>query len=352
VRAAVDLTNQIHGKLLYNFQDAASQPEISITLLVIVLIGLILLNTTGYTPGANGFYPSKRFWQERTTRIGLGMILLGALTNEFVMAPVLGVGGSLELSMIKILRTIDKLLILGGAVILAGAWMIALVDRLLRCARIPLQDREHADRAGPLVLSLAIPWFILLLLAEPGKPERFWWLWPLQSIFLAAFFTWILPRFRISRTVIRLTSIAIVIIIGWNPFLLGRVNAWHETGWAGIDAPSVQAVNFVTGELDAEGKKQAAIGYHLFIYRFMAAYHVTNPQYKVGMDFDLLFNYPHGITNTNQCAEGLSPVDEYRIVQTKPQDGNGTPRLYFDVPLDRDFKLLRQFGPYQVFKRH
>jgi hypothetical protein len=351
VSAGVDLTNQIRGKLLNNFQAASLLPELSIPFLVIVLSSLILLNVTGYIPGTYGYFPPKRFWKERTTRLGLGLILIGVVTNEYVIAHFSGIVGNLELSTIRILRIIDKLLILGGASILAGKWMVALTDRPLRWAKIQLQSQEHADQVRILVLCLAIPWFILLLLAEVGKPERFWWLWPLQAVFLAAFFSWILPRFRISRALIWLTSISIVIIIGWNPLLLRRVNAWRETGWAGIDAPAVQAVDFVTGEIEAEGKNQAAIGYHFFIYRFMAAYNITNPQYKVGMDFDLLFKYPHGITNTNQCAEGLSPSDEYRIVQTKPHDGQGTPRLYFDVPLDRDFRLLRHFGPYQVFKR-
>jgi hypothetical protein len=71
----------------------------------------------------------------------------------------------------------------------------------------------------------------------------------------------------------------------------------------------------------------------------------------VGAEFDYLFKHWHGVTNTDQCAEGLSPLDEYRIMQTKAQDGKGTPRLYFDVPLSRNFKLMRQFGSYQVFKR-
>ena len=82
----------------------------------------------------------------------------------------------------------------------------------------------------------------------------------------------------------------------------------------------------------------------------MAKYNILDRQYKVGAEFDFLFKHRHGIANTNQCAEGLSPLDEYRIVQTKRQAGEGTPRLYFPVPLERDFRLLRQFGPYQVFQ--
>jgi hypothetical protein len=351
VHAALVLTNQISGKLLYNFQDAAPFPEIAIVFLVVVLSSLKLLSVTGFIPGTNGISQRKPFWNDGATRLALGMILIGVLANEFVIARVLGLEGGLEFSTIKSLRTIEKLLILGSACILAGKWVAALVDRLLRRTGIQIQNKEQADQVRVLVLSLAIPWCILLLVAEPGKPERFWWLWPLQAMFLAAFILWLLPRFRVPHPFIWLTSISIVILVWWNPSLLHRANAWRETGWAGMNAPAVQVVNYVASELEAEGRKQAAIGYHFFIYQFMAAYNITNPEYKAGMDFDLLFKYPHGITNMDQCAEGLSPLDEYRIVQTKPQDGKETPRLYVDVPLDADFKLLRQFGPYQVFKR-
>jgi len=349
-QAALVLTNQIGGKLTYNFQDAAPFPGVGVALLVIALFSL-LLSLTSSTLVAGAMASPQPFWKDWTIRLALTMILIGVLANEFVIARVLGIEGGLEFSTIRSLRTIEKLLILGGACILAAKWAAAVADRLLRRAGIRLQNGEHANQVRVLVLSLAIPWFILLLVAESGKPERFWWLWPLQAIFLAAFITWILPRLRISRPIIWISAISVLMLVLWNPFLLSRVNDWRQAGWAGMDAPAVQVVNYVTNELEAEGRKRAAIGYHFFIYQFMAASNITNPQYKVGNDFDLLFKYPYGISNMDQCAEGLSPSDEYRIVQTKPRDESWAPRLYFDVPLDADFTLLRQFGPYQVFKR-
>jgi hypothetical protein len=64
----------------------------------------------------------------------------------------------------------------------------------------------------------------------------------------------------------------------------------------------------------------------------------------------VLFLYGHGIENTDRCAEGVLPRDEYRIVQTRPMSGPEAPRSYFDVPLDNGFRLVREVGPYQVFK--
>ncbi len=351
VVAALAFTNEMRAKFIYNFQDATSIPTVSVGFLLIVLCSLILLNVTGHRPETNAALGAKIFWRDWTTRLAFAMILFGVLTNEVVIAHLFGIRGGLELSTIRSLRTIEKLFILGGGCILACKWITTFVDCLLMKIKIPLQNQEHAKQVKVLVLSLAIPWFVLLLVAEPGKPERFWWLWPVQAIFLAGFITWILPRFRISPLFISVFSVITIAVIARNPFLLSRINDWRQNGWAGKDAPEVQVINYLSSEIKSEGKEQAAIGYHFFVYQFMAAYNITNPQYKVGSDFDLLFKYPYHITNTDQCAEGLSPSDEYRVVQTKPKNEAWAPRMYFDVPINSNFRLVSQFGPYQVFKR-
>ena len=82
----------------------------------------------------------------------------------------------------------------------------------------------------------------------------------------------------------------------------------------------------------------------------MVDYHIVSPEYKVGAEFDVLFKYGHGIENTDTCAEGVSPRDDYRIVQTRPMKAEDAPRNYFDVPLENHFKLVREIGPYRVLK--
>ncbi len=159
--AAVGLTNQIRGKLLYNFAGATSFPTLNIALFVFVLGSCIFLNVTGYRSKNDGISAPQPFWNNRSNRIALGMILIGVLTNEFVIARLLGIERGLDLSTIRIVRTIEKLLLFGGGSILAGKWIAALVDRLLWRIRIQVQDGEHAEQLRALVLCLAIPWFIL-----------------------------------------------------------------------------------------------------------------------------------------------------------------------------------------------
>ena len=82
----------------------------------------------------------------------------------------------------------------------------------------------------------------------------------------------------------------------------------------------------------------------------MANYNIVNSNYKVGADFDVIFKYQHGITNTDTCAEGVSSRDEYRIVQTRPMNVDEAPMNYFEVPLGKRFKMVRRIGPYRIFK--
>jgi hypothetical protein len=202
-----------------------------------------------------------------------------------------------------------------------------------------------------LVISLVVPWFILIIVAEPGKPERFWWVWPIQVIFLAAAVAYFLPKFPVPRPIVAAAQLVLAVLVVLNTTLLGRIESWRTDGWDGEDPEEVRVIDYVADQIREEGKSKAAIGYQLFIYPFMAEYHITNPIYRVGGELELLLQFRHGIANTDQCAEGVSATDEYRIVQRRPKTGPEEPRQYFDVPLDERFRLLRRFSLYEVFKR-
>jgi hypothetical protein len=129
------------------------------------------------------------------------------------------------------------------------------------------------------------------------------------------------------------------------------MGAWAQSGWAGPDAEEVRVVDAVAEQIRAEEKDRVSIGYQTFIFPFMANYHITNPIYKVGAEFDLLFYDRQGIANTNRCAEGLAPEDEYLIVQTQPKPPEWAPKHYFDFAPENQFHLVDEIGSYQVWKR-
>ena len=63
-----------------------------------------------------------------------------------------------------------------------------------------------------------------------------------------------------------------------------------------------------------------------------------------GASIDLFLNLD-SITNADQCAEGQSVDDEYRVVNTS------MPGPYLDVPSLDHFKLVRQIGFLDVYQR-
>ncbi len=204
-------------------------------------------------------------------------------------------------------------------------------------------------KAQLFVVSLLVPWLVLLFVAEPGRPERFSWLWPLQTIAIAASVTVVFSRMAIPSHLIRSGQTALVALMLVAPFQ-SHLAPSLASGWAGTDSEETQAVDYVASQLRAKERQSAAIGYSVFVYQFMPSYNMIDQQYKVGADFDLWFKYRYSIDNTNRCAEGVSPVDEYRIVQARPVDGADQPRGFFDVPL-HGFHLVQSFNTYQVFAR-
>ena len=339
------IEDALRDRLLSNFTAVASVRGVSVVLLLAVL-GTMALASVPWRPRGSPEQASSSLGDRRR----LSLIACGALVSGFAVYGLSSLASE-ELQVVSLLRRLSELVVVGAAALLAATWTAALAERLLARARIVHQSAAEADRRRLLVLCLAVPWVLLFAAAEPGKPERFWWLWPLQALFLAALATHYLPRLKAGRVLPWLVQGLLVAVILPNGFLLDRADAWREDGWSGRDAPEVQVVDYLAQRLETERKDSTAVGYHVFLYPFMASYHIIDPQYKVGAEFDVLLRHRHGVTNADDCAEGLSPVDEYRIVRPTPMEPDWAPRDYFDVPLEDNFRLLARFGPYEVFGR-
>jgi hypothetical protein len=230
-------------------------------------------------------------------------------------------------------------------------WIVTAIDWLGARRTDDRQTRVRVESAAVLLLILAIPWLLLLAVAEPGRPERFYWLWPIQVIALAAFVTNVFPGSKAPRALVWVGCLAVAAMLLWSPVFARVDPALHGT-LAGADPDTVRAMDYVASDLRAQGRKQATVGYQVYVYQFMPADNAIDPHYKAGADFDLLLRFQHGIANTNTCAEGVSPGDQYRIVQTRPDPDPGAPREYFNVSLGNDYHMLGQAGAFQVFKRN
>jgi hypothetical protein len=346
IRALWYRWNSTLDHMISNFAINATVANVSAIMLLLVLYTFLILGfgyslreraSTSHFGKLGGRWPA---------RVGIAMILLAVLLNEFLIES-LKPDGLLELTTRSYIRRLQLALLVIGLALLASRQVVAILKRTsVSAGHDPRRDRS-------LLIVLVIPWSILVTVAESGRPERFLWLWPLQVILLAASLSYIrhpLPS--------RLAQVLLLAIIIANPLLLSRAESWLISGWSGNDAESIQAINYIADELQFRGQNRSTIGYETFTYGFAAKYHHIEPRYKVGAHFDLVFKFGYGISNTNRCAEGVSSRDEYRIIQTRPKQSgkpgdffDGTGLEYFEIPSDGSFRSVAEFGNYQVLRR-
>jgi hypothetical protein len=346
------LESKFRDRLLGNFlvTRLSARDAVGTALLLSVLASLVLLCVSGSPRRSQRSDEDARVAQDgyrtqprRMSRLAVGSVVL-AIGTWFVLRQLV-ITGQLP----SVVRGAVAILLLAGVALIFSSFT-QITDRLLKRAGVHIQSEEQARRRRLVVVALAVPWLVLFAVAEPGDPTRFLWLLPLQVLVLAAFSTVLLPRLGLPRPVVWLAQGLLVFAFLWNSFLIDRVDSWRADGWSGHDAAEVRAIDYVAADLHKQGRDQASIGYRVFVYPFMVNYHSVSPNYKVGTQFDVLFQYQHGIENTDRCAEGVSPRDDYRIVQTRPLIQQDPPINYFNVSLGNRFKLVRQIGTYRVFK--
>jgi hypothetical protein len=313
---------------------------------------------------ANNFTRIRQFVKKATTtdttESGLRGVKAGLFGNFRRALRLSGVSGillSLTVSSLILLSLIGA-----GRTILSRRWMSAIFTHLPISLRPAPNNSRSSHDVELMVLFLLIPWGLLLyssVQTEYLVATRFWWLWPGQVIVLAALVTFIPDRLRAPRALAWTGQIMLVLLLIGNPLLLSKIESFSKTGWSGYDSDEKKVVDYVANDLLSEKRYLGSIGYQTLFYEWMPRQNVLDPRIKVGLEFDLLFRVLYNITNTDRCAEGVSPSDEYKIVQIAPSATMAYPFAYapapkarFEIPLDDSFYMLNKFGPYLVLKRN
>lgn len=338
--------------LVANFTHATNGWGASVALLVITVMGVLVLSLQAFiVPNAN-ISGHKSRWGNALKWFGIVAVVNGMFLNEFTVARYLSFDGKLEPSTVYGLRMLQLVLLVAGTATLAlKNYFAAILDAIALAEQNSSTNIQPRGKAKLLVISLVIPWLILLAVTEADRLQRFWWLWPLQIVVLASVVTYVPLQLNLSRIVVWIGTLLLLLLIGANGVILSRIGGWLTDGWSGRDADEVRVVDYLAHRIGID-KKRAAIGYDLYIYRFVAAFNSVDSRYKVGAGFDMLLKHRHGIVNTDRCAEGVSPYDEYRVVQTSSTETAEGALQRIVVPTDNRFYLAQQFGPYQVLQRH
>ena len=339
------------GGAFFNFEHAAQIPGSSVFLLLMAVITILASCMSGSAFAIR--FIETQVSSVRLTQLAVVMILSGILANEFLVAGFLSLDGILELSTLYKLRWLQSVLVISGLVLMAVRRpVVAGIKRLLVNMEKSDLTKPRSENARLLAVSLVIPWIMLLLLVEnTNHLVRLWWLWPLHVVFLSVPATYLSSQSGFARLSAGIGSFILAVLVIANPLLLSRLESWLVSGWAGDDAEEIKVVEYTAKRIILDGKNHAAIGYDIPMALFNASFNAADRRYKVGAKLDLLFKHRHGITNTDRCAEGFSPDDEYRIA--RPSNG-AVAKLNddrFDIPHDPRMQMVHSFNSYQLLQR-
>lgn len=275
-----------------------------------------------------------------TVFLGLGIVIPEVLVAFF--SP----DGSIEQGTRDALTALRILLLAVGVCLMIVAPASRALSRLT--ALLGAYSPGAAAREF-LLFALVVPWVTLAVLAEPGRSDRFWWLWPLLVIFVAALVchaaaapTW---RQRVQAAVLG----AVVAGFTWVTPVSDRLQSWRENGWASVDADEIRALEYIASRVGDH--RQVRIGYHRPLFVGIPSLSAIDPRFKGGAELDLVLLYTHEIVNGSRCAEGFGPEDDYRIAvdASKRQPVESYRIVASPGP---EFRPVRRFGDVVVFSRN
>jgi hypothetical protein len=120
---------------------------------------------------------------------------------------------------------------------------------------VSLRAPDNKKENTLLLLAFSLPWLILVLLAEPGRPERFWFIWPLQITIVVVCLQWVsrrLPRAELAFSILALaTGVA---LLPARLFADRAAAAWTQ-GYGGSDSDQWNVIAFLSRQagVDADG---------------------------------------------------------------------------------------------------
>jgi hypothetical protein len=234
-----------------------------------------------------------------------------------------------------------------GAALPATLALLAGVYQWRRSRPVATEDRALNDAGMVCILALVLPWVTLLLISEPLL-RRYFLLWPLHVVLLALLASDTTTYWK-RASILRAAQIALVLVVVTDSSLYAKLADWKKNGWAGADSDSLQALDFLAGQLRRERTSRAAIGYS-YPPAWDDAYQSIDPRYRMGMEFDYVLGQRFGIRNSNHCPEGISAADEYRLFRVGPDPD---PPEYVRARRRglSDFRELARFGEFAVLRR-
>jgi hypothetical protein len=154
-----------------------------------------------------------------------------------------------------------------------------------------------------LAVALSLPLILLMVLGEPGKPERFWFIWPLQALILVLCVRWFSDRLPRSSMAYVAVVLALGVAVLPLPFFSQRVSDALAHGYSGSDNDQWRVIEYLSQQTAPGESKALRVEY--WLEDSCLPVDLLHPAYRVSYWFDYLLDVRYGIQNpeANSAAE-------------------------------------------------
>ncbi len=250
---------------------------------------------------------------------------------------------------------------LAGGISLGLSLGLILVPGMHLLGKGPHSCGEKESRlTGVVFVCLVVPLLLTVALIPAHEwyesHRRFYWLSAGLFSLLAVAFWQYFQGLRRGRMLYLLTGLVLVVTCAVSSWDSGRPRAFYLSLAAdGSQHPAYDVMEFLRQDMEANGLRGASIGYDISFPLWIISHReIYGKDYKVGWDYDLVLQQRYGITNSNRLPEGVSPGDDYRIVELDRSvspynwpnyfDLSGYPRMEIRKVWDR-YALLKKVSP-------
>ena len=330
-----------------NFLSATGNPIWGYFLIVLSLLPLVLVLSDKDGVDDSGY--RAKVLRKWLFVVGIGMVMIALVCNELLLGWLLTPRGILSDGVEQKVRMYEFTIFLTGMMFLSYRLIFRMFRYLHHRTGKEFEDMRKNKAFGALLICVFVSWFVLLLLAEPSRGNRFMWLWPLQLV-MVIFSAKYLARIvysgghkHILETLVLVLICSVILPRG----AVASLGAVSDSKLSGDNNPAIITADNLAYEIKKSGNTESAIGCLIYYKGYEEAFSVKDSRYKVGLHFDTYLRFRHGIANSVRKAKGYSDSDGFRIVETAPGWGRSL-RHNADMT---GFILLSHVGPYQLYGR-
>ncbi|MBN2084362.1 MAG: hypothetical protein JW748_03995 [Anaerolineales bacterium] len=177
---------------------------------------------------------------------------------------------------------------------------------------LSVRTTDSKEDHAVLFAAFSLPWLILVILAEPGKPERFWFMWPLQVWIMVIALRWAAQKFRRANWIHAILAVSLGAALLPIPLYSQRISEAGASGYSGSDSDQWRVVEYLAGKAAPGEKRSLHVEY--WLADSGSARDAEHPGCRIEDWFNYLLESGFNVHNLASANGGLAPGGAWEVV--------------------------------------